>query len=239
MTQLVYGICVGGRPIYQQVTEPAIRAVDPDAKILTVDRPSSIFKGYNLILERARQRYDGAGVVLMHDDLELRDPQTAQRLRAALTEPDVAAVGLIGGRGVRDMPWWKADEFIGRACDPFAERVMATAEGDVDALDGILLALSPWAVEHLRFDERRYRGFHGYDADICAQARAAGKRVVAVSLDTFHHARSIVGSESHGWHCALYTWRLKWAAGSRRDRVVWRAKRSAHLALASYRKSVR
>ena len=38
-----------------------------------------------------------------------------------------------------------------------------------------MIVLSPWAVRNLSFDER-VAGRHGYDVDICLQARAAGKR---------------------------------------------------------------
>jgi hypothetical protein len=227
VSPLVYGICVGPRPVYREVTEPAIRRIAPDAHIIALTGRRSIFAGYNEILDRARS-LNPAGVVLMHDDLELRDPDTESKLRDALSQPDVAIVGLIGGKGVRDMAWWRADEFVGRAHDTFALREMDTPEGDVDIADGILLAMSPWAVEHLRFDERRYRGFHGYDADICRQALAAGKRVVVANIDTFHYATTIVGQESHEWHRSLYAWRLKWADASLRQRLTWRAKRLAH-----------
>ena len=50
--------------------------------------------------------------------------------------------------------------------------------GEVDSVYGLLLALSPWAVRNLRFDESlgpRY----GHDFDLCAQARAAGRKVRA------------------------------------------------------------
>src|SRR5205085_124080 len=64
---------------------------------------------------------------------------------------------------------------------------------DVETVDGLVMALSPWAVRNLRFDEDSYEGFDAYDADFCAQARAAGKRVVVTELPVIHrHTR--VGS---------------------------------------------
>ena len=49
-----------------------------------------------------------------------------------------------------------------------------------------MIVLSPWAVRNLSFDER-ISGRHGYDVDICLQARAAGKRVVTADLRVIHH----------------------------------------------------
>ena len=45
--------------------------------------------------------------------------------------------------------------------------------GEVETLDGFVLALSPWAVRSIRFDESLGR-FHGYDLDFCLQVREAG-----------------------------------------------------------------
>jgi hypothetical protein len=48
------------------------------------------------------------------------------------------------------------------------------------------MALSPWAVRELRFDES-LGARHGYDIDLCLQARAAGKKVVTADLKVVHH----------------------------------------------------
>ena len=53
--------------------------------------------------------------------------------------------------------------------------------GEVDAIDGFVMAVSPWAVRNLRFDESLGK-IHGYDFDFCAQARAAGHKVVTADL---------------------------------------------------------
>jgi hypothetical protein len=58
--------------------------------------------------------------------------------------------------------------------------------------------------------------------------RAAGRRIVVLDIDLFHHANRRFGGESHGWHDALYTWRLKWRGASLLRRAEWAAKRRAH-----------
>ena len=47
--------------------------------------------------------------------------------------------------------------------------------GEVDTVDGFLLALSPWAVRNLRFDESLGL-LHGYDFDFCLQVRRRDAR---------------------------------------------------------------
>ena len=58
--------------------------------------------------------------------------------------------------------------------------------GEVETLDGFLLALSPWAVRNIRFDEA-LGGFHGYDLDFCLQVREAGRKVVTADFRAIHH----------------------------------------------------
>jgi hypothetical protein len=83
---------------------------------------------------------------------------------------------------------------VGRAYTPHhpAGYVHGVAPaGDVDAVDGIVLCLSPWAVRTLRFDESLAADFHGYDIDLCFQARHHGRRVVVVDLAAEHEHRAL------------------------------------------------
>ena len=49
-----------------------------------------------------------------------------------------------------------------------------------------MLALSPWAVRNIRFDESLGQ-FHGYDLDFCLQVREAGRKVVTADFRAVHH----------------------------------------------------
>jgi hypothetical protein len=59
--------------------------------------------------------------------------------------------------------------------------------GDVDMLEGSVIAFSPWAVANVRIDER-YTDFRSGWDDVCLTVRAAGKRCVVVDADTHHHS---------------------------------------------------
>ena len=58
---------------------------------------------------------------------------------------------------------------------------------EVDSIDGLIMVLSPWAVRELRFDESLGK-LHGYDFDICMQARAAGKKVATAPFRVIHRS---------------------------------------------------
>jgi hypothetical protein len=58
--------------------------------------------------------------------------------------------------------------------------------------------MSPWAVRELRFDEGLGQ-FHGYDLDICLQAREAGKKVITEDLKVIHHHSLDLIGDLNGW----------------------------------------
>ncbi len=132
-------------------------------------------------------------LILMHDDLEFRDDQLAPKIRATFaSDPDIAVIGLIGARSVKGVRWWQGER-AGRVTDlGFGKHDYGfggRAECGVDSVDGMMLALSPWALENLTLEGLGYSGFHGYDAELCFQARAKGKRVVVANIRAFHHSR--------------------------------------------------
>jgi len=71
------------------------------------------------------------------------------------------------------------------------------------------MALSPWAVRELRFDETLAPGFHGYDVDFCMAARARGRRVRVAEIAMAHHAQRGM-SDRVGWVAAHVAFACKW-----------------------------
>ena len=84
--------------------------------------------------------------------------------------------------------------------------------GDVDMVDGYLLGMSRWALTELRFDEHEVGpGFHGYDADICFQARERGRKVFVAEMAVAHHRNSISPTPYRSdWLRAQIAFRRKW-----------------------------
>lgn len=200
-----YGSCVGS-------WEKFIRNVAPWAGVrplMALWGQPSIGIGYNKILNA----YKGQGldaVILLHDDLEITDPDAEVKFLEALTDPDVALVGVCGGKGDQTLHWWQTEK-VGHQMTDTCLLDFGPRTGDVAFIEGSVMVFSPWAVEHLRFDER-YPGFSaGYD-DICLHARAAGKRVTVVDVDTHHH--STVGWKSPQAEAAF-------AAAEQQFRAKW------------------
>lgn len=150
----------------------------------------SLVAAYNDLLDEAARTPGVEALVLLHQDLELHDPDFEARLREALAHDDVALVGLHGRRGTDGLTE-PGSEIVGhvRTGGPWEGPPTPAPPVDVDLADGMLLAFSPWAIRELRFDPRFEQTFHLYDRDICLQARAHGRRVQVITTDATHHFR--------------------------------------------------
>jgi hypothetical protein len=161
-----------------------------------------VFRSYNLLMDQAKKLDDLEALVLIHQDAEIIDPDFTKKIREALSDPDVAIVGCAGAIGVRNIAWWEGSvtwaSFTHRYEELGGGEVPALAwtpeetptyaqTGEVETVDGFVLGLSPWALENLRFDEGLGQAIHGYDFDLCLQARTAGKKVVTADLKVVHH----------------------------------------------------
>jgi hypothetical protein len=186
----------------------------------------SIFRAYNLLLEQAASHDDLEALVLVHQDVEIVDPQFCSKLRKTLSDPDVGVAGSVGALDARSMAWWEGSvtwasfshryyEYGGGELPAFAmdtDRIPSqpyARQGEVETLDGVLLALSPWAVRALRFDESLGR-FHGYDLDLCLQVRAAGRKVMTADLKIVHHHSLTLLDDPESWIQANMAICAKW-----------------------------
>ncbi len=211
---IAFGTSITDSAMYAKVAQPGVGlAAEPDSKVLAMAAAGSIFRSYNLILDEAAKHDDLEALVLLHQDTEIVDPGFAPKLREAMQDPDVAIVGCIGAIGVRSIAWWEGSvtwasfshayeelgggEFESFSWDPDAMPAYART-GEVETVDGFMMCLSPWAVRNLRFDESLGQ-LHGYDFDLCLQARSAGKKVVTADLKTKHHHSLTLVGEPETW----------------------------------------
>lgn len=192
---LVVGICVGSEQKLERYALEGIRQHLRGSHVLLRRGQTSIFEAYNSMLEEYGTIKDAEGLLLIHEDTEMRDPNAATKLKTALADPAVGVVGLIGGKGVRSVRWAAAAQQHGKVPDAhYGQNDYGEGDFDVDQVDGLFLALSNPATEQLRFDDQRYSGFHAYDADISLQAKAAGFAVRTMALDVFHHTKGGFGN---------------------------------------------
>ena len=194
---IAFAACVGSEEKFRRYALPGVQlAAEHDSVVAEATTDRSIFTAYNEVLDAVGGRPDLEALVLLHEDTEIVDRELCAKLRRRLADPSVAVVGPIGARGVASLRWWEGEEPRGRVRETRGLVDFGGGVHDVDVLDGLMLVLSPWAAATLRFDEERFTGFHGYDADICLQARAAGRRVVVDELAVVHHTKGGYGDQA-------------------------------------------
>jgi hypothetical protein len=223
---IVFGCSITVPEVYARCAEPGLRrAAEPDSVIIANAAAGSLFRSYNLILEMASQHEDLEAVVLVHQDAEIVDPEFCAKVRRTLEDPDVGVVGCVGAIDVRNIAWWEGSvtwasfthrygEFGGGEIPSFTWEEHShpgyARTGEVDTLDGFVLAISPWAARNVRFDEELGSLIHGYDLDFCLQVREAGRKVVTADLKVAHHHSLELVSDPDVWIRAHMNIAEKW-----------------------------
>jgi hypothetical protein len=213
---------------YERYALPGIqRLVEarPDTLVLARESAGSYQRAANLLLSEAAATADLEGAVVIHQDVELLNANAANILpRRFRDEPRLAIVGSIGGLVRSGLNWGAGDPRGTRIELPEGYDAVDLASGFcfVAALDGVLLALSPWATRTLRFDLRFEDWFHGYDIDLCLQARSHG-RLVAVDDLPIRHFQTDGFRNGRGadWIEAEREIRSKWDVGVVPDGLLW------------------
>ena len=223
---IIFGIAVTDAATYDLYATPGIRrAAEPDSLVFAHQSAGTVFRNYNLLLDMAAAHENLEALVLLHQDVEIADPDFAATVREALSDPDVAIVGCAGAIGVRSIAWWQGaltwaglthryqeyggGDFPAISWRPQSAPSYATT-GEVDSIDGFVMVLSPWAVRELRFDESLGK-LHGYDFDICMQAKAAGKKVVTAEFRAIHHHSLELVKDPETWIQTYIRLVEKWA----------------------------
>jgi Glycosyltransferase like family len=222
---IAFGSSVTKPDVYERFAKPGIRLVtEPDSEVFARKATGSIFSSYNLMLDKAADLEDLEALVLVHQDAEIVDPDFCGKLRRVLRDPEVGVVGCVGAIGVRNIAWWEGsvtwasfvhrygrpgEEFPSLSWDPDDLPPYART-GEVDTVDGFVLALSPWTVRNIRFDESLGQLLHGYDFDFCLQVRAAGRKVMTEDFRVVHNHSLELADDPEGWVQAHMSVAEKW-----------------------------
>lgn len=175
---------------------------------------------YNGAIDRAAS---DEALMLVHDDVWLKDSRWLDKLMLSLTRFDV--VGLAGNRrrvrgqqfwltadpvreiNSSDVPYVSGAVFHGVDPQHAVLTVFGPAPVRCELLDGLLLALRADLAQrwNVRFDERFM--FHFYDMDFCRTARAAGWSLGTWPIDVVHQSD---GKFTPAWYDALRVYQAKW-----------------------------
>lgn len=217
---IVYGVCVGDADRYRTVARTSLTTVlEAGDRVIERHGQTSIFTAYDSILDEVAGLAGVEGVVLLHEDVRV-GPTFREELGHAVAQSDVAVAGTVGARYPPSLEWWRSEERYGHVRESRDHLDWSHGVHDVHTVDGLLLVLSPWAAEHLRFDAPGYDGFHGYADELCFRALGAGKRVIVDDFDVEHVTRSGFGDRATFLRADLI-WRRRWRDASAYGGRTW------------------
>jgi GT2 family glycosyltransferase len=208
---IAFGCSIIAPDVYERHASAGLRrAAEPGSTIIARAASGSVARSYNLLFDTAGGLDDLEALVLVHEDAEIVDPSFCSKLRTAFADPGVAVVGCVGSVGAPDLAWWDGEVTWNSMTYRYGELGggelrwrpdRRQAPGEVDSVYGVVMAFSPWAVQNLRFDES-IGMLHGYDYDVCRQARRAGRKVLAADLRVVHHHSLDLVKEIEIWVAA-------------------------------------
>jgi Glycosyltransferase like family len=217
---IAFGCATTDEREFRAYAAPAIeRVAETDSLLMRRHGYPSIHEPYNEMLDQAARRDDLEAVVLLHQDLSIDDDRFLDKVRGVLAaSPDIAIVGAVGASGVDGLAWWEGAESHGYFDSPVlvpggSQMVYSRGVHEVDSVDGMLLVLSAWAARELRFDAELAGPLDGYDMDVCLQARARGRKVVAGGLQVSHYTTYEGFFDRARWLRAAVALRRKWDSG--------------------------
>ena len=203
--------CINNESQYSEVLVPSLmRQSYTSLMMIELRDQGDIHTAYNSALSMIRHS-DAEAAIFVHQDVELRSTHVVRHALEIVSQEGIAVAGPIGARGVQSLRWWEA-EMRGKVTDTNFTLHTDDPFGEVEALDGMFLAMSRFGIDHLNFDPQ-YGGFHGYDVDICFAARQLGQRVMSADLPMHHHTKGGYGDQSsyeraqqyfaYKWHDAI------------------------------------
>ncbi len=196
---IIFATCVSGNgDRYRRYALPAIQAIaGPQDQILELPGDPGICAVYNQFIRAARAEPDCEALVLLHDDVEVIDPNFRLKLLAALRPTGVGLVGVIGASQIPSLSWWESKHRSGLVFETRGLMHLGERLNDVDVVDGLMLAIAPRAFRSFEFDQESFPKFHGYDVDFALQLRDAGLRVRVAPIDLFHRTGETQSPEIH------------------------------------------
>lgn len=214
---IAFGCATTDERQFRAHAAPSIeRVAESESLLMRRHGHDSIQEPYNEMLALAAAYENLEALVLLHQDVSIEDPGFMAKVRGLLaTSPEVAIIGAAGARDVPGLAWWEGRQshgyFDSPALVPGGSRmVYSRGTHEVDSVDGMLLVLSAWAVRELRFDEGLAGSLDGYDMDICLQARARGRRVLAGGLQLSHYTTYDRFFDRRRWIRASVALQRKW-----------------------------
>ena len=185
-----------------------------------INNQYSIFSAYNKGVKRAKYEI----VCFAHEDILFYTDNWGNNVITHFKDPQVGMIGVLGGMAQSDIPsaWWfnnyfaksarnllmknpkKKDEKVYHHYNnPFSDPDKA----EVVIIDGLWFCIRKSLFNKISFDEKTFKGFHLYDADISMQVMQHARNYVVYDI-LMEHLWS--GTVSKDYYLDLCKFAKKW-----------------------------
>jgi hypothetical protein len=162
-------------------------------EIIRIPDARSIAEGYM----RGISQSAGDRLILCHDDIEILNPDFAERLDEHFRRYDL--IGVAGANRIINAGWIGAGPpwIFGQIVEPFPSGGLVVAQyavplsavPGIKVMDGLFLACRREVTQRIGFDAATFDGFSLYDLDFTFSAHLAGfKLAVATDIHIFHQS---------------------------------------------------
>ena len=222
---IAFACSVTAPDVTSAARRPASAGRRADSEVLPLQAAGSIFRELQPHPRPVCRSRGPRGAGHHPQDAEIVDPEFCVKLRRALGDPDVGVVGSVGAVGVRNIAWWEGSvtwasfthryEELGGGDLPALswkrEEIPEFAHtGEVDTVDGFVLALTPWTVGQRAL--RRVAGAGSTATTSTSASRCgAGRKIVTEDLRVVHHHSLDLVSDPETWVAAHIRLAEKWA----------------------------
>lgn len=172
-------------------------------EIIGIHDAQSLCEGYN----RGARQSSGAILIFCHDDIEIVSPDFKDKIHRHLANYDI--VGVAGCTRLNGLAWMSVGQphihgvvsYPEQGTTEFyvlvygAEKIIVE---DIQALDGLFIAMNRMVWETRGFDEKTFDGFHGYDVDFTYSAYLSGFRLAVCNDIAIIHQS--IGAHGNDWY---------------------------------------
>lgn len=157
----------------------------------------------------------------VHEDVKFETPDWGKKVCTHLADKDTGLIGLAGGDTKGPLPTsWSVSvvsneiniiqHYKNALKDP--EHILKTGlpnavKRKVVALDGVLLATRKDVFQKFQFDEKTFKGFHGYDIDYSLQVGTQYNLCVVFDIVVRHYSE---GNPDKSWMESAFLVSKKW-----------------------------
>lgn len=215
-------ICSCAPNLLTELKKNIVSTIGCECELVIIDNSNdeySIFSAYNEGVRRAK----GDFLCFMHEDIIYHSQKWGNTIISYFKQfPNAGVIGVAGTHFLSKLPsgWWETDitsrnllqgnKYNGiYECSLDYVDVYKSNPTQVASVDGLWMCMPRDVLNKVKWDERRFNGFHGYDLDMSMQVWKAGYEVHVI-WDILLEHKSLGNVKTNFYDIYDVLWK-KWA----------------------------